>query len=144
MLNIEPCLNYLYVPQLLTQHWISSSIPINTFQLTLWEPQISSQSLNNSELEHWFSPGESECHSVMSNSLQPHGLYSPWNSSGQNIGSGSLSLLHRIFPTQGSNPGLPHCRRILYQLSHREALLPGHCLTCHPLLLRKTPLVLCW
>jgi len=32
---------------------------------------------------------------------------------------GSLSLLQRIFPTQGSNPGLPHCRRILYQLSHK-------------------------
>jgi len=31
---------------------------------------------------------------------------------------GSLSLLQRIFPTQGSNPGLPHCRQILYQLSH--------------------------
>jgi len=30
---------------------------------------------------------------------------------------GSLSLLQRIFPTQGSNPGLPHCRQILYQLS---------------------------
>ena len=32
---------------------------------------------------------------------------------------GSLSLLQGIFPTQGSNPGLPHCRQILYQLSHR-------------------------
>ena len=32
---------------------------------------------------------------------------------------GSLSLLQRIFPTQGSNPGLPHCRQILYQLSHK-------------------------
>ena len=32
---------------------------------------------------------------------------------------GSLSLLHRIFPTQGSNPGLPPCRWILYQLSHK-------------------------
>ena len=31
----------------------------------------------------------------------------------------SLSLLRGIFPTQGSNPGLPHCRRILYQLSHK-------------------------
>ena len=49
----------------------------------------------------------------------PHGLYSPWNSPGQNIGVGSLSLLQGIFPTQGSNPGLPHCRRILYQLSHK-------------------------
>ena len=32
---------------------------------------------------------------------------------------GSLSLLQEIFPTQGSNPGLPHCRQILYQLSHK-------------------------
>ena len=34
-------------------------------------------------------------------------------------GLGSLSLLQGIFPTQGSNPGLPHCRWILYQLSHK-------------------------
>ena len=53
---------------------------------------------------------------VMSESLWPHGL---WNSPGQNTRVGSLSLLQRIFPTQGSNPGLPHCRRILYQLSHK-------------------------
>ena len=39
--------------------------------------------------------------------------------SSQNTGVGSHSLLQRIFPTQGSNPGLPHCRRILYQLSHK-------------------------
>ena len=57
--------------------------------------------------------------SVMSDSLQPHGLYSPWNSPGQNTGVGSLSLLQGIFPTQGSNPGLPHCKRILSQLSHK-------------------------
>ena len=55
----------------------------------------------------------------MSDSLQPHGLYSPQNSPGQNIGVGSHSLLQGIFPTQGSNPGLPHCRRILYQLGHQ-------------------------
>ena len=46
-----------------------------------------------------------------------HGLYISWNSLGQNTGVGSLSLLQGIFPTQGSNPGLPHCRQILYQLS---------------------------
>ena len=62
---------------------------------------------------------ESESHSVMSDSLGPHGLYSPWNSPGQNIGVGSFSLLQGIFPIQGSNPGLPHCRQILYQLSHK-------------------------
>ena len=61
----------------------------------------------------------SERHSVMSDFLWPHGLCSPWNSPGQNTGVGSLSLLQGIFPTQGSNPGLPHCRRILYQLSHQ-------------------------
>ena len=62
---------------------------------------------------------ESESWSVMSDSLQPHGLYSPWTSPGQNTGVGRLFLLQRIFPTQGSNPGLPHCRWILYQLSHQ-------------------------
>ena len=56
--------------------------------------------------------------SVMSDSLRPHLLYGPWNSPGQNIGMGSLSLLQGVFPTQGSNPGLLHCRRILYQLCY--------------------------
>ena len=49
----------------------------------------------------------------MSDSLRPHGPYSPWNSPGQNTGVGSHSLL------QGSNPSLPNCRQILYQLSHQ-------------------------
>ena len=101
---------------------------------------------------------ESESHSVESDSLQAYGLYSTWNSPGQNTGVvafrspgdlpnpgikprspalqanslpaepqgkpnnagvGSLSLLQGIFPTQVLNPGLPHCRQILYQLSHK-------------------------
>ena len=62
---------------------------------------------------------ESESRSVMSDSLRPHRVYSPWNSPGQNTGVGSLPLLQGIVPTQGSNPGLPHCRQILYQLSHK-------------------------
>ena len=57
----------------------------------------------------------------MSDSLQPHGLYSAWNSPGQNTGMGSLSLLKGIVPPPGSNPGLSNCRWILYQLSQREA-----------------------
>ena len=61
----------------------------------------------------------SESCSVMSDSCDPHGLYSPWNSPGQNTSVSSLSLLQRIFPIQGSNPGLPHCRQILYQLSYQ-------------------------
>ena len=55
----------------------------------------------------------------MSDCLRPHGLYRPWNSPGQNTGVGSYSLLQGIFPTQGWNPSLPHCRQILYQLSHK-------------------------
>ena len=49
----------------------------------------------------------------MSNSFRPHGLYSPWNSLGQNTRVRSLSLLQGILPTQRSNPGLPHCRHSL-------------------------------
>ena len=64
---------------------------------------------------------ESQSRSDVSDSFQPHGLYSSWNSLGQNTGVGSLSLLQGIFPTQGLNLGLPHCRRILYQLSHKES-----------------------
>ena len=61
----------------------------------------------------------SESHLGMSNSLWPHGLYSPWNSPNQNTKVGSLSLFQGIFPTWGSNPGLLHYRQILYQLSHK-------------------------
>ena len=63
--------------------------------------------------------GESESGSAVFNSLRLHRLYSPWNSPSQNTGMGTLSLPLGIFPTQGSNPGLPHCRRILYQLNHK-------------------------
>ena len=55
----------------------------------------------------------------MSDSLWAHGLYSSWNSLGQNTGVGSLTILQRIFPTQESNQGLLHCRQILYQLSYQ-------------------------
>ena len=62
--------------------------------------------------------------SVVSDSLWPHGLQparllSLWDSPGKNTGVGCHSHLQGIFPTQGSNPGLPHCRQILYQLSHQ-------------------------
>ena len=63
----------------------------------------------------------SESCSVVSDFLSFHGLYSPWNSPGQNTGVGSLSLLQGIFLTQESNPGLPRCRQILCKLSHKES-----------------------
>ena len=51
----------------------------------------------------------------------PWTIYSPWNSPGQNTGVGSLSLFQGIFPTQGSNPGLPHFSQILYSWATKEA-----------------------
>ena len=57
---------------------------------------------------------ESESHSVVSDSLRSHGLYSLWNSPGENAGVGSLSPLQEIFLTQESNQGLLHHRWILY------------------------------
>ena len=58
------------------------------------------------------------------NSLQPHGLQParllcPWGFSGKNTRVGCHAILRGIFPTQGPNPGLPHCRQILYWLSHQ-------------------------
>ena len=50
--------------------------------------------------------GESESRLVVSDSLRPHGQYSPGNAPGQNTGVCSCSLLQGTFPTQGSNPGI--------------------------------------
>ena len=66
--------------------------------------------------------------SVVSNSLQPRGLQAtrllhPRDFPGKSTGVGCHFLLQRIFPTQGSNPGLPHCRQTLYCLSHQRSLL---------------------
>ena len=79
----------------------------------------------NSTFYNFYTLKWSENRSVESDSLRPHGLYSPWNSPGQNTGVDILSLLQGIFHTQGWNPGLPHCRLILYQLSRKGS--PMHC-----------------
>ena len=94
-------------------HFLSNKLCLSPLKKICTIDVSGTQSLWN-VYERW-----SESCLVMSNSLQPHGLHSPWNSPGPNTGVGSLSLLHGIFLTQGSNPGLPHCRRILYQLSHK-------------------------
>ena len=69
--------------------------------------------------KNWRQLKKRESHSVVFNFLPLHGLYSPWNSLGQNTGVGSLSFLQGIFPAQGFNPGLLHCGWILYQLSYK-------------------------
>ena len=57
--------------------------------------------------------------------LRSHGLYSPWNPPGQNTGVGSLSLLQSIFPTQGWNQSLLHCRWILYHYQESPPIFWG-------------------
>ena len=64
--------------------------------------------------------------SVVSDSLWPHGCSLPGSSvhgdsPGKNTGVDCRTLLQRISPTQGLSPGLPHCRQILYQLSHKRS-----------------------
>ena len=85
---------------------------------------------------------ESESHSfIVSDCLRPHGLYSPWDSPGQNTGVGSHLLLQGIFPTKGSNRGLPRCWQILYcRLNHQgspETRLRDY-KPAHPLILSAT------
>ena len=92
---------------------------IDAFELWCWRrllrvPWIARRS-NQSILK------ESEFCLVKSDSLQPHGLYSPWNSPGQNTGRDSLSLLRRIFPTQGTSQ--PNWNRIQLQVGSLPAEL---------------------
>ena len=84
-----------------------------------WKPPIFIYSWRTNWYINTVGWSENENRLVVSNSLQTQRLYCPWNSLGQNTGVGSLSHLQGIFPTQGSNPGLPCCRWILYQLSHQ-------------------------
>ena len=99
---------YFVIPDIL--HTFSS------LSYLLWWPMITDLC---SFMIVWGAMKWSESHLVVSDSLWPHGLYSPWNSPGQNTGVGSLSFLQGIFPTQESNWGLLHCRQILYQLSYQ-------------------------
>ena len=80
--------------------------------------------------------------SVMSDSLQPHGLQPTsllcrWDFPGKGTEVGCHFLLQRIFnPTQGPNPHLPHCRQMLYHLSHQES--PWSLLSVWPVRILRT------
>ena len=102
--------------------------PWKTFPLSgVWDTLLDFHQLFDLSQLHWFlfivltcklwNTLKSESHSVVSNSLQPQGLYSSWNSPGQNTGVGSLSLLHRIFPNQESNRRLLHYMWIILKHS---------------------------
>ena len=64
---------------------------------------------------------KSESHSVVSDSLRPHTLYSPWNPPGQNTGVGSLSLLQGIFPTRDRTQVSRTAGRFFTSWATREA-----------------------
>ena len=77
--------------------------------------------------------------------LRPHGLpparlLCPWDSPGQDTGVGCHSLLQGIFLTQGSNPGLLHCRWTLYPLSHQ--MVEGGSMPPHKACLSQPPIPL--
>ena len=90
---------------------------------------VMSPSLRLHGLQHarllcpWDFPGKSTgvgCHFLLQNiSLSP---FLGWGGGGKNTGVGCHSLLQEIFPTQGLNPGLPHCRQTLYRLNHQGSL----------------------
>ena len=84
------------IPNLLSRLTV---ISIKTWKLFFISPEIDKRS---------------ESHSTCPILCDPMDYSSP----GQNTGADSRSLGQGIFPTQGSNPGLLHCRQILYQLSH--------------------------
>ena len=103
--------------------------PVRCRRWPLWWKSCWRKSNRRSEVNHWIQ-GDRNAYSKLiqvwymkwsvkvtqlcvSDSLQLHGLYSPWNYPSQNTGAGSVSILQGIFPTQGSNPGLPHCGWIL-------------------------------
>ena len=60
-------------------------------------------------------------------------LFCLWNFPGKNTRAGCHSLFQGIFPNQGSNPGLLHCRQILYYLSHEGSLFFPHYSTSTPM-----------
>ena len=115
----------------LTMHWpwhracVCLVLTVLLVNITAQTPDL--KGLPHHSPAEW-SESESVSHSVVSDSWQPHGrwppsLLCPWDSPGRNTGVGSHFLLQAIFPSQGSNLGLVHCRQTLDRLSHQGSPL---------------------
>ena len=91
-----------------SKYWSFTSALVLSMNIHDWFP-LGLTGLISLQSKGLSSECESESHSIMSDSLWPHRLYTPWNCPGQNTGVGSLSLFQGIFTTQGSDPGLSHC-----------------------------------
>ena len=114
---IEFCVLLLYHSQ--GCHWTLSPVSSHRQSLNLW---MVLGTPNKHALEVLCCAVLS--HSVVSDSLRPHRLQParllcPWDSPDKNTRVCCHALLQGISPTQGSNPDLPHCRQILYCLSHQ-------------------------
>ena len=103
----------------MVNHLCSHSFPLEiTWRAIISHPHIGKIYVSN-KVEGWNKPLQQQVTQLCPTLCNPMGLYSPWNSPGQNTRVDSYSLLQGIFPIQGSNSGLLHCRWILYQLSHK-------------------------
>ena len=92
-------------------------LPLATIWLDL-EVNMQRQILYNFIMQHACSVASVVSDFLLPHGLQPTRLLCPWDSPGQNTGMGCHFLLQGIFPTQGLNPDLLHCKQILYCLSH--------------------------
>ena len=116
-----PVLHYLLEFAQIRVHWGDDGHPAISSPIIPFSSCLQSF-LAPSPLE-WVSEWS---HLVVSGSLQPHGLtrfLCPWDVPGKNTGVGCHILLQEIFPTQGLNPGLPHCMQMFYHLSHQGSHL---------------------
>ena len=86
--------------------------------ILVWEDAMEEGIATHSIFLAWRIPWTEE-----SGRLQPTRLLYPWKFSGKTTGVGCHFLLQGIFPTQGSNLGLLHCRQFLYPLSHLGSLI---------------------
>ena len=97
------------------------SHPLSSPSVLFWSLPVG---IEHNLLTAFENPGKTLNVTVVSDSLRPHGLWParllcPGDSPGKNTGVGCYALLQGIFPTRGLNPGLLHCKWILYQLSHQ-------------------------
>ena len=117
----EPEIKKSACPPIHPKKWEHSMFKLSYVQMCAWlefQPLFLQSALKSKSVSH----------SVMLNSLQPHGLQParllcPCDSAGKNFGLGRHSLLQGVFPTQGSNTGLLHCRQLLYRCCQHEGEL---------------------
>ena len=110
-------------------HWLKGceSVQVPGVGDVRWSPVCCMQSMCSQSwtwLANWMNWTEMKwSRSVISNSATPwtvaYQVPRPWDFSSKSTGVGCHFLLQRIFPTQGSNSGLPHCRQMLYCLSYQ-------------------------